>query len=465
MDSQQNHDFMFKFTCIISSLLKKWKVLFLVMLIFGVSFDVLKTITYVPQYSSSMTAILKLEENTYMQLENARAYIKTLDYIFNGQVVKNYVKEKLNSDDLKMKCYITSVNDTNVVNIKVVSQTKKEAFYGLKHIVNWYQNNTDQYHFSYELDILEEASLNEYPININNHMNNFGKGFIISGLLSVSLLGVIYYLKDNIKMPNDIKYKVDCRLYAKIPKELKKRGKKFWKRKKEAVLITSLKTSFQYKESIKKLRTKIEESSKKHQYHSIMITSTIENEGKSSIAVNLALSLSKNDYKVLLIDADIRKPSAHKIFQMKTERSLNQYLTGNHSWESQVQYLEKYDLFVMFATQDLNQAEKLLGSEKMKQFINEASQEFDFVIVDTSPCFGLNEPIMINEFVDASLLVVKQNDATVHMINETISRLVNAKNNLIGCIYNANVIDLMKEQKVYGYRYGYNRYKRNERGA
>lgn len=67
---------------------------------------------------------------------------------------------------------------------------------------------------------------------------------------------------------------------------------------------------------------------------------------------------------------------------------------------------------------------------------------------------------MINRLVDASFLVVKQNEATISHINEVISRLVQAKNNLIGCIYNASIYEMNQGSMVYGYRYGYNHYNR-----
>lgn len=195
------------------------------------------------------------------------------------------------------------------------------------------------------------------------------------------------------------------------------------------------------------------------------MTSTLENEGKSSIAANLALSLAKNDHTVLLIDADIRKPSIHKIFECSnTTQNLNNYLEGNATWDQQVTYL-KENLFLMCAKQDLDNASELLGSTEMANLIKRTSQVFDYVIIDTSPTYGLNEPLELNEMVDASLLVIKQDEATVNMINETINRLVSVKNNLIGCIYNASVADFTKQRMTYGYRYGYNRYTRNERGS
>lgn len=462
MDNQ-NKNLILKLTCVLSSLLKQWKIIILIMIVCGMGLDVFKTITYHPQYASTMQAVLTSGENTYSNLEGAISYIKTLDYIFNGDVVNRYIEEQIDVEDLNMTCTITSVNNTNVVNIQVVSNSKRNAFHSLKNIVKWYQKNMKKYNFSYSINTIEEPMIIESPININSHSHNFKIGFIGSGVLVIALLALQAYFKDTIKTSDEIKNKIDCRLFGKLPKELKPISKKFWEKRKQAILITSLKTSFSYKEAIKKLRSRVEESSKKHGYKSIMITGSLENEGKSSVAANLALSLAQKNYKVLLIDSDIRKPSLHKIFELKTKRCLNEYLNGSQKWESQVEFLKKYDLFVLCSKPDLNNSEKLINSEKMKKLIEEASKEFDYVLVDTSPACFLNEPIIINEMVDASLLVIKQHSATTRAINETISRIVSSKNNLIGCIYNASVIDFIKENKAYGYRYGYNRYDRTRR--
>ena len=122
-------------------------------------------------------------------------------------------------------------------------------------------------------------------------------------------------------------------------------------------------------------------------------------------------------------------------------------------------FLENYQLSVLCADQDLNLDEKVLET-KLAQLIKEAKSKFDYIIIDAAPTLGLDEPLVINRLVDASFLVVKQNEATVSHINEVISRLVQAKNNLIGCIYNASIYEMNQGNMVYGYRYGYNHYNR-----
>ena len=453
-NQKQNNDLLQKIECTAASLVKKSGILFIWILVCAIGVDVFKTLTYAPEYMSTMQAALVLEENTYSQLEQAQSYITTLDYIFNGQVVKDYIKEKMNVDDVEYTCNVSSQNQTNIVNISVTAPTKREAYYSLEYLTEWYVNNAAQYHLSYELDVLQRSQLNESPVVANGHFRNLRLGVIIS-FVFILIYAFIIYLRPTVKTANDIEKQADCRLFARIPKEHKKHGRY----RKDAILITSLKTSFAYKEAVKKLRSRIESSAEKHGYRTFMITSSVENEGKSSIAANLALSLSQNQHKVLIIDGDIRKPSLHKIFQIRTDRSINQYLEGKQSWESQIDYLEKQNLSVLCAKQDLENSEKLI-QDRLKGLIEEAKKEFDLVIIDTSPAYGINEPLIINEWVDASLLVVKQNEAPLTLINETITRIVQAKNNLIGCIYNSSVADLNRNRKIYGYRYGYNRYSR-----
>jgi len=438
-------------------MIKRIGLIILCLVISGVCYDAFQTLTYKPRYMSSMKAILKSSNSRYSQLEQVETYSKTLQYIFNGQVVKNEIMAKLETNEVNMTCRLINQSQTNIVSIQVIAPTKKEAYYSLKYLLNWYQNNAAQYHLTYEINILEDVVLHEDPIDVNDHQRNFLSGASYCLIMIFFIINMIVYFKPTIKQADDIEKLIDCRLFAKIPKERKKiKGRK----RKEALLISSIRISFYYKESIKKLRNRFEISSQKHGYQSIMITSTIENEGKSTLAANLAISLAQSHHKVLLIDADIRKPSLHKIFSISQKKNINQYFYHNVTWKSQIQYIENDQLFVLCAKQDLNLDEKLL-EDRLSSLIKESKNEFDYIIIDVSPLLGLDEPMIINTLVDASFLIVKQNEATVQKINDVISRLVQSKNNLIGCIYNDSIYDMSQSGKVYGYRYGQNRYSRD----
>lgn len=456
-ENRTSRDLIMKLACMISYVLKRWKLIVLIALIGAMGFDTVRTLMYHPRYQASVSATLGSEQNTYSQLDTTQAYIRSLSYIFNGQNVQSYLQERLGNEDSTLTCSVNSVNDTNVVNISVQADTRRDAWFGLQYVLDWYRTNGDKYHFNYDLNVTQTNPISEAPVSANSHVRNLMMGGIGGGVFIAAVLLLLAYFSDTIKTPAEITTRIDCRMLARLPKEHKRRGIRFWKKNREALLITSLKTSFRYKEAVKKLRSRIEESSRKHGYQTIMVTSVMENEGKSSIAANLAISLAKGGYHVLMIDADIRKPSLDRILNMDTEHSLNAALTGK-DWKKEVMHSERFHMDVLCSIQDLENAEKLLSSEQMKKLLEEAKQSYEFVIVDTSPAAGLSDPLIISEHCDASLLVIRQNLAGARRINDTIDRLVTVRNNLIGCIYNGAVFDPLSEQKAYGYRYRYNRY-------
>ncbi len=456
-ENRTSRDLIMKLACMISYVLKRWKLIVLIALIGAMGFDTVRTLMYHPRYQASVSATLGSEQNTYSQLDTTQAYIRSLSYIFNGQNVQSYLQERLGNEDSTLTCSVNSVNDTNVVNISVQADTRRDAWFGLQYVLDWYRTNGDKYHFNYDLNVTQTNPISEAPVSANSHVRNLMMGGIGGGVFIVAVLLLLAYFSDTIKTPAEITTRIDCRMLARLPKEHKRRGIRFWKKNREALLITSLKTSFRYKEAVKKLRSRIEESSRKHGYQTIMVTSVMENEGKSSIAANLAISLAKGGHHVLMIDADIRKPSLDRILNMDTEHSLNAALSGK-DWKKEVMHSERFHMDVLCSTQDLENAEKLLSSEQMEKLFEEAKQSYEFVIVDTSPAAGLSDPLIISEHCDASLLVIRQNLAGARRINDTIDRLVTVRNNLIGCIYNGAVFDPLSEQKAYGYRYRYNRY-------
>lgn len=189
-----------------------------------------------------------------------------------------------------------------------------------------------------------------------------------------------------------------------------------------------------------------------------MITSAYENEGKSSVAANLALALAKNGCKVVLVDADFNKPAVFKIFDLDGSKSLNKAIEGTSSWRSQV-VSDRSGLDLLPCSQDSYKSEQLSESSKLKAIIKELEEEYDFVIVDTSPAYFLNEPTIVNGLVDATLFVVRQDFAPSDVINETIKRLTYVKDNVIGVVFKNMLSESNKGTSNYNNRYGYGKYK------
>ena len=450
----QNENLLTIVKCIIKDILQRWILIVAVMIVFGSVFDFMKTVTYVPQYGTSMTATLSGGEDTFKNIDKVQSYVNTLDYLMNSNNAKSYVKKKMPISKTTYKAEVT-LKQANVVKIKVTADTKREAYFSIKYLNDWYRENTERYSFPYNITVLKESKFSTKPVNPNSHIKNFFIGAVGSGFVLSCLLGLYFFLRDTIKSEEEVENKLDTRLYAKLPFEVKKREDA---RNKKAILITSLKTSFFFRESMNKLRSKVEASSDKHGYKSFMITSAYENEGKSSVAANLALALAKNGHKVVLVDADFNKPAVFKIFDLDGSKSLNKAIEGTSSWRSQV-VSDRSGLDLLPCSQDTLKSEILTNSKKLDEIMKELREEYDFVIVDTSPAYLLNETMAMNELVDATLFVVRQDYATSDVINETVKRLTYVKDNVLGVVFKNVVSDGNKGTSNYNNRYGYNKYR------
>lgn len=450
----QNENLLTIVKCIIKDILQRWILIVAVMIVFGSVFDFMKTVTYVPQYGTSMTATLSGGEDTFKNIDKVQSYVNTLDYLMNSNNAKSYVKKKMPISKTTYKAEVT-LKQANVVKIKVTADTKREAYFSIKYLNDWYRENTERYSFPYNITVLKESKFSTKPVNPNSHIKNFLIGAVGSGFVLSCLFGLYFFLRDTIKSEEEVENKLDTRLYAKLPFEVKKREDA---RNKKAILITSLKTSFFFRESINKLRSKVEASSDKHDYKSFMITSAYENEGKSSVAANLALALAKNGRKVVLVDADFNKPAVFKIFDLDGSKSLNKAIEGTSSWSSQV-VSDRSGLDLLPSSQDTLKSEILTNSKKLDEIMKELREEYDFVIVDTSPAYLLNETMAMNELVDATLFVVRQDYATSDVINETVKCLTYVKDNVLGVVFKNVVSEGNKGTSNYNNRYGYNKYR------
>ena len=139
-------------------------------------------------------------------------------------------------------------------------------------------------------------------------------------------------------------------------------------------------------------------------------------------------------------------------------KNLNKAIESTASWRSRV-VSDRSGLDLLPSNRDLYKSEQLTESAKLKAIIKELEEEYDFVIVDTSPAYFLNEPTIVNGLVDATLFVVRQDFAPSDVINETIKRLTYVKDNVIGVVFKNMLSESNKGTSNYNNRYGYNKYR------
>jgi capsular exopolysaccharide synthesis family protein len=209
-------------------------------------------------------------------------------------------------------------------------------------------------------------------------------------------------------------------------------------------------------EQFRKIRTQIFHWSSKPSL-SIMITSTIPDEGKTTVSVNLAAVISQEiQKKVILIDADLRKPSIF-LREGQKHRGLSDYLSDQTPLPDIVLKSETENLWIIQAGQSSPRASELIGSRKMRDLFSTLREMAEFgeetyIIVDSTPILATTEPVLLSKFVDGVILVVRADHAPKESVRRAFQSIDRQK--IIGVVFNQK--DLNPSSSYYsGYHYGY----------
>ena len=180
-------------------------------------------------------------------------------------------------------------------------------------------------------------------------------------------------------------------------------------------------------ESFRSLRTNLLYLMTTEQSKVVAIHSNISGEGKSFVSQNLASAIAMNNKRILLVDADLRKPQLHFSFNYPNEIGLSTYLVNKNTFDEVVNTSKIKNLsFVASGPIPRNSAE-LLGSERLKQFIDEAKRQFDYVIINSSPISVVTDGILIGKYVDVNLIIIRQNYShkeCLDLINDIVDQEV-----------------------------------------
>jgi len=219
-------------------------------------------------------------------------------------------------------------------------------------------------------------------------------------------------------------------------------------------LISHQSRDNQVSEAFRSVRTSLMFSSPDGAPQVLLITSSMSSEGKSVSAANIALVLAQNDAKVLLVDADLRKPRAHKIFHIPSSPGLSEYLTQEKP-PNVIRRTELSTLHILTAGVTPPNPAELLGSSKMDGFLASVRDRYDHIILDAPPILGLADSVILGTKVDGLLMVVSANQVKKDAVRESVKRLRMVRAPIIGAMMNR--VDISNGEYSYydEYMYGY----------
>lgn len=213
-------------------------------------------------------------------------------------------------------------------------------------------------------------------------------------------------------------------------------------------------------ESYRLIRASLLLSSPDHPPRTILITSMLQQEGKTSTTANLAAILAHNNKKVLIIDCDMRRPRQHSLYSIANTYGLSNYLSGNiDKAETLIKQGPTDSIFLVTSGPNPPNPAELLSSKKMRSILLEAQEKFDFVLLDSPPLQQVTDSLMLGPLVDGAIVVIKAGKTTYDMLDSGIKKLREGHTNILGVVLNA----LTKKNAGKGqYGYGYYSYYRKD---
>ena len=302
--------------------------------------------------------------------------------------------------------------------------------------------------------VLERALVPGGPMKPRNLRSLF-MAALIGLVLGVGLIFVLEFMDDSIRYPEEVSRNLGMPYLGLVPTA-------HWKQEgDDSYWIGNVDSSSGFAESYRNIRSALLLNPSGKTFKTLVVTSAVPKEGKTTTSANLATSFAQAGQRVLLVDIDLHRGGLHRFFGLEAGRGLTEVLLGQSTLHQVVQHtsLDGLDLIGTGAFAD-NPAELILRRE-MKEFLAEASELYDLVIMDSPPLLAVSESTVISSLVDGTLLVVWSGRTSRKLIQVAVRQMLSRGANLIGGVLNNLDLTQMGSYGAasyyhyYGYDYRY----------
>lgn len=453
---------------VVRDVARRWLLILLAALAVGVGTYIRADMTYQPVYKTTTTFVVTSRgsaSTVYNNLSSASTLASVFSDLLNSSLMRKAIDAELDGAGFDGTISAGVISDTNLITVTVSSSDPRSAFLAARAVIEHHETVTYQVVDNITLEVLQAPRVPTAPANSNNAAASMKRMAVYAALAATVLLAVFSWTRKTVRSAGEARSRLDCAYLGEISHERKRMslGARL-SRQKSSILITNPGTSFRFVETIRKLRHRVEQQL--HGRQVLMVTSLLENEGKSTVAVNLALSLAQKQKMVLLIDCDLRKPACHSILEQKNvPHGLREVLTDRAPLRESIIRDKRSGLFLLLETRGTANSADLISGQRMRQLLQWARREFDYVILDLPPMGQVSDAESMTELADASLLVTRQNTAPAAAINKAIASLDGGSAKLLGCVLNNTYSTGLFTGQGYGYGYGYGYSKYGHYGA
>ena len=423
---------------------------------------------YKPEYTSHATLVVRSRIGTSEHMLSSTAAAEMAEiytHVFQQPAMKRLAAENLGLSEFTGKIKATTPSGINIMDLSVTGSSPEEAYRFLASVLKVYPNISDVVFTDSVIDILTFPQVPVAPSNSisSSRRAEFSLLAMAAQALAICLLSVF---RATVKNEKDFVSKVDGQLLGTVVHEpIHMTTAEYIQGKKRAPLINDSYASLRFPDDYQRLANKLEYMQKHGDSRVFSVTSVAENEGKSTVAINLALALASRGWKIALLDLDVRKPAIYKILggNYPIESEITDVLTGKLSArEFKLYRYRKSGLLVGFSKTSHSNTINLFSGQPLKNLISAIRKQMDFVILDSSPIAISADAMSLSALADKTILVVRTDAVAAEDVNDAIVTVSNVGGSLAGCVLNDvyepfTLFGQMgsRESGYYGYKYGY----------
>lgn len=450
MEEPELIDVMTLLTDYLRILRRMWIHVLILAIIGGLVFGFRAQMFYHPMYTASATFTINIRveqqdgtagNTTFFDNAAAEQMAKTFPYILTSGVLRRRVAKDMGKTAVPGVIQASVAPDTNLLTISVRDSDPERASKTLKAVVDNYPAISEGIVGKINMELLDETGIPKVPDNPRSVKRPAAKGAIAGMGLGLLWVGLVMVGRRTIRREEDCPRMVNKRCLGSVPQiRAKARSKKVTNR----LNIMEKNISPEFQESFRIIRNKVEYSAHRNGLRSILVTSALAGEGKSTIATNLALSLAQDGKKVALIDCDLRHPSDSAILNKEPGKGLAEYLRGEIPIEEcmltgkSLDLKESVKFLFVPGGKAVADGTELLSGKRMYRIIKSLEKQMDYVILDSAPVGILTDAGILAQFADGAVFVIKKDFARTDYILEGMEHLAEGRIHMIGCILNGN---------------------------
>lgn len=406
-------------------------------------------LSYAPTYRSQATFMVSAKDSTsaYNSLTTTQSMASVFVEVFQSNVLREKVQQQMPDGKFDGHIHTTTIPETNLLIVYVTAPEPEMAYRGISGVIDNYESISDYLFANAQLEVIKNPEVPTVAINPLNVQSSYPLIVVITALLSVALITAIFLLRDTVQTPKAARRRIDARLLRTINHEQKNKSLRAkLQRKNAAPLICNALISRGYIEDNLSLGSAVAYHMRRHSQKVILVTSVGENEGKSTVAANLALAMARRNKKVVLVDCDFRKPSLNKIFEVNIPREQTLpycLLRDGEDPARAVVELKRYGFSLCAGNGNTKSITKLLNSGKLERFLKQLRTEADCVILDTPPMLAAADVETIAPMADTALLVVRGDFMPAEQINNGLDRLRQCAPEVCGFVLNNHLTKVL----------------------